>query len=207
MFWPLALIALLANQLSPALTPQKAPRPALPKIDRNACPFEGCQFGKWTVREPARIYSTWKTERKRLRTLKKGEPVTALTGVHVTFEPSQIRVTAPMPQYSLKPGDTILGYMNIGEGYFSAWFKGYWVDEFDGSGVDGLGCNRNCTAKLLKPGRWEWWVKLKAQDGTTGWTNDVDKFDGKDALSGNGRIPARLPRGLKVASEGWRLPH
>ncbi len=67
--------------------------------------------------------------------------------------------------------------------YFSAWFSGYWVEEFDGSSTDGLGCNRNCTAKLLKPGRTEWWVKVKIKDGEVGWTKDGDKFDGKDALA------------------------
>lgn len=185
MFGALVLIALLATQLSPALTPQRASKPALPKVVENACPFEGCQFGKWTVREPVRMYSTWKTKREPLRSLSQGEAVTALTGIHITFEPTEIRVTAPMPVYGLKPGDTVFGYMNIGEGYFSAWFNGYWVEEFDGSGVEGYGCNRHCTAKLVKPGRSEWWVKLKAQDGTIGWTNDPDKFDGIDALAGN----------------------
>src|SRR5262249_41668321 len=136
MFWTFVSIALLAAQLNPALTRQKAPKPALPKLDRNACPFEGCKFGKWTVREPVRIYSTWKTERKPLLTLSKGQAVTALTGIHITFEPSEIRVTAPIPQYGLKPGDTVFGYMTLGEGFFNAWFNGYWVEEFDGSGVE-----------------------------------------------------------------------
>ncbi|HYM09156.1 MAG TPA: hypothetical protein VEU62_00415 [Bryobacterales bacterium] len=177
-------VALLAAQLNPALTPQKAPKPTLPKIDQNACPFEGCQFGAWTVREPVRIYSTWKPQRKPLRTLNKGESVTALTGVHITFEPSEIRVTAPMPQYGLKPGDIVFAYMYIGEGYCSAWFNGYWVAEFDGSGTRGSGCSRHCTAELLKPGRSEWWVAIRTKDGTTGWTRDSDQFDGKDALAG-----------------------
>jgi hypothetical protein len=155
------MLLLSAAQMDPALTLQKAPKPALPKIAENACPFEGCQFGKWTAREPAQLYSTWKLNRTPLRTIAKGEAVTALTGIHITFDPSEIQVTAPMPEYSLKPGDVVFGYMNIGEGYFSAWFNGYWVEEFDGSGIAGFGCNRNCTAKLLKTGQMEWWIKVK----------------------------------------------
>ena len=184
---------LLAAQLDPSLTPHKAPKPALPKVDQNSCPFEGCQFGTWTVTQPARIYSTWEPQRKLLRTLPAGEKVSALTGVYITIEPSQVRVTAPMPEYNLKPGDTVFLYMSIGEGFYSAWFNGYWVDEFDGSSIRGLGCNRGCTAELLKPGRTEWWVRIKAADGTIGWTRDSDHFDGKDAL-------ARLRRHSSIVS-------
>jgi hypothetical protein len=133
------LIALLAFQLSPALTPTKTPQPALPKIDQNACPFEGCQFGSWILHEPVQIYDTWKSRRKLLRTLGNGEEVTAVTGIHITFEPAEIRVTAPIAAYGLRTGDTVFGYMKIGEGFFNAWFNGNWVDEFDRKWYSGVG--------------------------------------------------------------------
>jgi len=181
-----ALVALpgllAAPQLDPSLTPQKAPKPTLPKIDEKACPFEGCQFGPWTATDQVQLFSTWKKDRKPLVTISKGEAVTAITGVHVTFEPSEIKVTAPMPAYGLKPGDMIYGYMYKGEGVFSAWSNGYWVEDFDGSGIAEAGCNRNCNARLLKDGRTEWCVEIKTNDGTTGWTKDTNKFAGKDAL-------------------------
>ena len=176
------LMLLAAPQLDPSLTPKKALKPTLPKIDEKACPFEGCQFGAWTATDQVQLFSTWKEDRRALVTISKGEAVTAITGVHVTFEPSEIKVTAPMPTYGLKPGDTIYGYMYKGEGVFSAWFNGYWVEDFDGAGIADAGCNRNCNARLLKEGRTEWWVQIKTKDGTTGWTKDTNKFDGKDAL-------------------------
>lgn len=182
----IGLLVLLASpQLDPSLTPQKAPKPALPKIVEKACPFEGCQFGRWSATDEVQLLSTWKEDRKPVTTIAKGEAVTAVTGIHVTFEPSEYEVTAPMPDYGLKPGDTIFGYMYYGEGYFSAWFNGYWVEQFDGSGIStpNGGCNRNCTAKQVKEGRFEWWVQIKTKDGTIGWTKDTDKFDGKDALA------------------------
>ena len=179
----LAFVMLLAvPQLDPSLTPQKLPKPALPKIDENACPFEGCQFGAWTATDNVQLFSTWKEDRKLVSAISKGEVVTAVTGIHITFEPSQIQVTAPIADYNLKPGDVVYGYMYKGEGVFSAWFNGYWVENFDGSGVADAGCNRGCNAKLLKEGRVEWWVEIKTKDGVTGWTKDTDKFDGKDAL-------------------------
>src|SRR5690349_11625931 len=130
-------IFLCAAQVNPALTPRKAPKPTLPKVDEKACPFEGCQFGAWTALKPVQLYTTWKPERKPLRALTKGERVTALTGVNITLEAAEIEVTAPIPDYGLKPGDRVFGYMNLGEGFFNAWFSGLWVDEFDGSGTAG----------------------------------------------------------------------
>src|SRR5215831_8430955 len=108
LFSVLLFAALAGAQLNPALTPQKAPQPRLPKIDRNACPFEGCQFGRWTARQPVQLYSTWKAGRRQIRRVRRGESVSAITGIHVTFEPSRIRVTAPIPAYGLKPGDIVL---------------------------------------------------------------------------------------------------
>ena len=179
----IVLLMLLASpQLDPSLTPQKAPKPTLPKIDEKACPFEGCQFGAWTASDHVQLFSTWKEDRKPVGTVSKGEAVTAITGVHITFEPSEIQVTAPIADYGLKPGDTIYGYMYKGEGVFSAWFNGYWVEDFDGSGVADAGCSHKCNAKLLKEGRVEWWVEIKTKDGIVGWTKDTDKFDGKDVL-------------------------
>jgi len=180
----LGVLILLAPQLDPALAPQKALKPSLPKINENACPFEGCQFGAWTATDGVQLYSTWKGDRNPAVKISKGEPVTALTGIHITFEPDEIQVTAPIPQYALKPGDTVFGYRNLGEGFFNAWFNGYWVEEFDGSGVDGFGCEKKCNAKLLKPGHSEWWVEIQTRDGAVGWTQETTKFDGKDALGG-----------------------
>lgn len=159
----------------------------MPKIDENACPFEGCQFGKWTALRSVSLYSTWKPERKVLRRVAKGETVTALTGINITFEPIEIEVTAPIPEYGLKPGDRVFGYMNRGEGVFNAWFNGYWVEDFDGNGVQdpsGSGCRRNCQAVVRKQGRAEWWVKVKTKEGVVGWTKDSSSFDGTDALAG-----------------------
>jgi len=75
--------------------------------------------------------------------------------------------------------------MNLGEGFFNAWFNGFWVEDFDGSRVSGLGCTRDCTARVLKEGKSDWWVKLKTKDGNIAWTDEADKFNGTDALAGS----------------------
>ena len=175
-------VAALLLQLDPSLVPRKAPRPALPRIDQQACPFEGCQFGRWTVRQRVPLYSTWKRNRTLVVTLHKGQVVRAITGINITLEPSEILVTAPIEQYGLKPGDRVFGYMNLGEGFFNAWFNGLWLDVFDGSSV-APGCSRDCHARLVNPGRLEWWVQIKVTDRVAGWTRQTDRFDGKDAVA------------------------
>src|SRR5207248_2311291 len=182
MFASIPMILLIAAQPSPSITPQKAAKPILPKIDQNACPFEGCQFGKWIPTVAVQLYSSSKPDRKPIRMLRKHEGVEALTGIHITLQPSEIKVIAPIPAYGLKPGDIVFGYMDLGEGFLNAWFNGYWVEDFDGSGIEGMGCNRNCNATLVKTERAEWWVKVRTKDGVIGWTKDTDKFSGKDSL-------------------------
>ncbi len=91
-------------------------------------------------------------------------------------------MTAPIDQYHLKPGDRVFGYMNLGEGFFNAWFKGFWVDVFDGSRV-APGCARDCYARILNPGRTEWWGEIAFGSRLVGWTKQTDRFDGKDALA------------------------
>src|SRR5436309_3406713 len=152
----LVLVLLAAPQLDPALRPHKSPKPVLPKIDENACPFEGCQFGTWTATEEVKLYSTWKEDKTPVAKIGKGEQVTAITGIHVTLEPEEIPITALIPDYGLKPGDIVFGYMSLGEGFLNAWFNGYWLENFDGSGIvnpDDSGCHGKCNAKVLKPGR------------------------------------------------------
>src|ERR1700745_3552496 len=98
------LMLLAAPQLDPSLTPKLAPRPVLPKIDKNACPFERCQFGAGQATNNVQLFSKWAEDRKPVTTISKGEEVTAITGVHITLKPTEIQVTMSMPDYGLKPG-------------------------------------------------------------------------------------------------------
>ena len=52
--------------------------------------------------------------------------------------------------------------------------------KFDGGKI-APGCLRNCNGKLLKPGRTEWWVKMRTKDRAEGWTKDASNFVGQDA--------------------------
>ena len=185
---PLLLLAVfLFAQGGGIYAPVRARKPRLPKVDRGACPFEGCQFGTWTAQTAIPVYSTWKPQPSGnpVRTLQKGENITAVTGIHITYKPTRIQMTSAIPKYHLQAGDTVLLYMSQGEGFYTAWFNGYWFENFDGSGLalkDGSGCQKNCDAVLLDNGQTVWWVKIKTKEGQVGWVKDMN-FDGMDALA------------------------
>jgi hypothetical protein len=77
------------------------------------------------------LYSTWQDSRTETGKLKRGDKVTGLTGVHVTRKPDRILVRQPIPELAAKPGDVILRYMYVGEGFANIWANGNWHKEYD----------------------------------------------------------------------------
>ena len=171
--------------LSQQSSSPKADPPALPVIDENACPFEGCTFGEWTVTKETVVYDSWKGGRSPIGKVAKDQKVTGLTGVHITNKPDMIRVLVDFPALSLKRGDTIFRYMYRGEGFADIWANGKWIKEADCSFVtekeDG-GCSKNCAAKVIENGEKEWWVQVRTKSGQVGWAKVDENFNGMDAL-------------------------
>jgi hypothetical protein len=162
---------------------QQAGPPTLPRVDGNACPFECCQFGRWTATRKIRVYNDWRRFRHRSFEIQKGETVTAITGVHVTYKPGHLRVLKDIPELHMKVGDTVLTYMYHGEGYFDFWINGY-------SGNDQIYTALRCTEATKKEtepvcvvdeGDKEWWVRIKTSSGQTGWVEGNIGFDGTNA--------------------------
>jgi len=187
----LLLLCLLVPLLSAGQAPadkSAGHEPSLPVVDDHACPFEGCTFGKWVVAHDSTIFSSWKDDQKPVSTLKKGEVVTGLTGVHITYEPDRIQVFKSIPELHLQPGDIILRYMYHGEGFADIWVKGQWKKEYDCSFItekNGSGCLRDCLAKVISNGKKDWWVRLKTSQGTIGWAKVAEQFDCMDSLGGD----------------------
>jgi hypothetical protein len=164
--------------------------PPLPVIDYNACPFEGCMFRKWVVAHDSDIFSSWNEDKKLTSNLKKGDVVTGLTGVHITYEPDRIQVSKPIPELGVQPGDIILRYMYHGEGYADIWLKGQWRKEYDCSFItekDGSGCSHNCAAKVLSYGKKDWWVRVKTAKDLIVWAKVEGQFDCIDKLGGDAK--------------------
>jgi hypothetical protein len=184
----LVVLCLLISLLFIGQASSDTKEPSLPVIDYEACPFEGCTFRKWIVTHDSRIFSSWKDDKTPVLLLKRGEVVTGLTGVHITYTPDRIQVIRPIPDLHLQAGDIILRYMYHGEGFADIWAKGQWKKEYDCTFItekDGSGCQRNCPAKVLSEGKKAWWVNLKTAQSSTGWAKVDDQFDCMDSLGGD----------------------
>jgi hypothetical protein len=168
--------------------------PDLPFFDWNACPGEGCTFGKWTATQSVPLYDNWGSKRKKIGNISAGELVTAWTGVVITYKPGVIRLdrdvsasefhqeNAPVA-IDLKRGDTILTYTYLGEGYSAVAIKGKYYPAFDISFTrwpDGSGCgSEHCAATYTDLGTKKWWVQVKLHSGKMAWV-DADLAAFKD---------------------------
>jgi hypothetical protein len=178
---------LLGQQAGGTAVSKAVPRPILPYYDWNACPGEGCTYGKWTARKTITVFNTYKQARRRITQLRPGDRVLAITGVVITFKPGVIRMDRDLPDQGLKRGDTILTYAYRGEGTSAVWFKDQYISDFDigfTKWPDGTGCGRDCRATYLDTGVKAWWVKLKLASGKLGWIDMANsEFDDSNLLS------------------------
>lgn len=174
-------LSLLALFLATLWQVPTAARPALPKVDYKACPFECCQFGEWKAEQDVTVYDRWSRKgRKKLFTVRAGENVSALTGVHVTYRPGRLKILRDIPDLGLREGDTVETYMYSGEGYIHFWSNGKMQH-------DQIFTSLNCPqagekiACLLDHGDKEWWVKVRTTSGRVGWVRGNEGFSGSDA--------------------------
>jgi hypothetical protein len=189
--YPLALCCTLVTVPAMALESQSytvQPAPTLPFFDWNACPFEGCTYGRWTALASVDVFDTWKPNRKRVATLLSKNVVTGVSGVVITYKTGVIRVNKDIPQDGLRRGDTILTYTYRGEGLSAVWFKGRFYREYDitfAKWPDGTGCLRtDCAGTYVDLGKKSWWAKVKIGTGIMGWVNmDRAEFEGVDMLA------------------------
>jgi len=181
-----------------ALQVQAPAGPPMPYEDVGACPFEGCAYREWTARVAVGAHQDRRTTSPVLFNLKKGEKVTALTGVVVTTKPGMVRFREAVELgfydvanrraglLRIEPEQTLYLLTYRGEGATLAWLDGRLYDEVDGSTAFFTDDCRNdpnrCTGKIVQQAQVSWWVQLKNSKGQVGWTNQPDKFDGKDAL-------------------------
>jgi len=154
--------------------------PALPAIAQNVLPGEGWAAGTYRLHGPARIFDSWKRQRRQIAILKAGARFTLLSGLCEVSRPDLIVVTAAIPELQLEPGEQILRFTYLGEGNADFWAKGRWYAAGDLGFVrnaDGSGCQGLCKAKEVEAGRNEWWFRVRLSDGRVGWTDAADSVN------------------------------
>lgn len=145
----------------------------LPFKDSGACPFEGCSYGKWIANESTILHKSMSINATSAYTVKRGERITALTGVVVTSRPGKARIISSITlgKKMAKAGDVVQVLRYVGEGSYKVWYQGGVTEAADGIDI-----------KILSKPFTTWWVKMKNRKGLIGWTLQTENFDGKDSL-------------------------
>jgi hypothetical protein len=194
----LGLIAGVSVGLAAVQEPAARPAldgPPVPYEDLGACPFEGCSYTyrEWTANAGVVV----RTDRRRDAavgfSVRAGEKVAALTGVVVTVKAGRAVFREPRMLQTgsgsvrIDPGETLYLLTYRGEGFMKVWLRGQIYDDTDTvdfyNGVCTMRPER-CVGEIVEKSTTEWWVQLRTRQGLVGWTNEPEKFDGKDALSG-----------------------
>jgi len=94
-------------------------------VDKGACPFECCAYGKWKTEKETILYSMPDKKTERVGKCVTGSPVIAETGeVHTVA--GRFLVKKAWKKY--KPGDILWIYTYTGEGIFKVWDDGRFVE-------------------------------------------------------------------------------
>ena len=189
-FFAVALVSLTLGGAAAAQVRNGGP--PVPFADSGACPFEGCRYATWRANATLSVYASRSAGAPVVFRLTRGDAVTAVTGIVITEVAGQVRfrdsvtLATGSTKIHIEPRDTLFLLSYEGEGFTTAWFKGPLYRSVDGAmaffnGVCSARPER-CIGRIVVPERRAWWVYVRNAAGLAGWTNEPDRFDGKDAL-------------------------
>lgn len=151
--------------------------PPIPYIIKNACPGEGCNFGKKVAQRSIDVYGKEGDASEIVFALKPYDTYVAMSGDVYITRAGVVKVTAPVVLYgetqpTFNPDDTAYLLLEYGEGRADVWFKGRTYENIDefwsipgdaGSGYKGY---------LTMGPQSSWWVYVRNEDGRTGWIRE-----------------------------------
>jgi hypothetical protein len=163
-------------------------KPPAVYVDKGACPFECCQYGEWTARQPAPAYAEPVENAPPVATVTTGTKILAVTG-EVRTKAGRFTVTQEHPSMRsmggepkpYKPGDVLYVYTYHGEGAFTVWFAGEMYEEMMEFSPYGGGPGDGFWGELDGDLETVWWVKAQLPDGRVVWLRNPANFNGMDA--------------------------
>lgn len=148
-------------------------RPAVPFVDKGACPFECCTYREWTVDKPTVMRSAMSDGSSIAFRLRKGERVRGVTGNVITSQAGEVRVLkrTKIGKLMAQPGDTLYLLTYVGEGFHRVWYRGKITEEET--------WDKTIFRQIRSP-KAVWWVKVRNSKGQIGWSREPDNFGNKD---------------------------
>jgi hypothetical protein len=143
----------------------------LSKIEKDVCPFEGCQLGQWIIRDTIKVYEKEGDTTSIKYLLSENDTVTALYG-NVHYERfGRVLVTRSFGNFIANDTITVL---RCTEGEFISYYKGekiyldmFWpYDEPDGFSEEYN--DEIHYGKMIEKPEMIWWVKIST-NGNEGW--------------------------------------
>lgn len=160
----------------------EADKPHSYNITKDACPFECCTFGKWSVGLDTELFDS-PNGTKVVGKVSKDEKVVAVTGeVHLEPKPIRIVYDITYANSSLEKGGVAFLLDYTGEGCYNFWYKGniYNYELYppaDYCLFPSVICNIEYLYPEAKRDDSVWWVKIKTKEGIVGWTDKPGNFN------------------------------
>ena len=164
--------------------------PPVPFEDPGACPFEGCVYREWITKAAVSVRTARRAQAPVAFSLRAGEKVTAVTGVVITLRAGRVQfresrsISSSTGHIQIEPGQTLYLLTYQGEGFTKAWFNGRLYRDVDTVEFYNRVCDiqpGRCAGQIIEQSQTEWWIQVRNQLGAVGWTNEPNKFDGKNA--------------------------
>ena len=169
----------------------------LPTIEKNVCPFEGCQFGEWIIRDSIEVYEKEGDTTLVKYVLTDNDTITALYG-NIHYEKfGKVLITKTFDNFTANDTLTVL---RCTEGEFISYFKGkkiyvnvFWPMKYYDTDDEGDRQyeNEKYRGIMIERPQIIWWVKI-IKNGLEGWIRlknitpycfDIkEKIDGMDSL-------------------------
>lgn len=168
----------------------------LATIEKNVCPFEGCQFGKWIIRDTIEVYEKEGDTTLVKYLLTDNDTITTLYG-NIHYEKfGKVLITKTFENFTVNDTLTVL---RCTEGEFISYYKGkkiytnvFWPVKYYDSDDNAEKYNyEKHKGIMIERPQIIWWVKI-LKNGTEGWVRlknvtpycfDIkEKIDGMDSL-------------------------
>ena len=143
------------------------------------CPFDGCQYGKWTATRVTDLYAEPDGLQIDLD-LFPGDVVEATSG-EIHSAPRRARVVTAGDddrKQKIRVGEAIYVLYPMNEGALALWHNGVVKPGSRDLAVE----YDPPVAKDQSPLTWTWWVKARMVDGTVAWLKNPKNFRGMDKL-------------------------